>query len=118
MTKKIIAALMLLGTLQACSATDERVDTPYTEADYLNAPPTVEDLFVDVLEDEGFSGTKIEMVDVAHDICGLFDDGVTFEDLLFYANTSIQTVAEAHDFGFFVGASIAAFCPEYESQIP
>lgn len=77
---------------------------------------TTDDMFIKVLADEGISAPSTkEAVSTAHDVCALFDHG---KDL--YAAVSAvsdYTELEAEDSAFFVGASVATYCPEHQDEI-
>lgn len=75
-----------------------------------------DDMFVSVLAEQGIEAPSIEeAVNTALDVCALFDEG---EDL--YAATSAvsdYTELGLEDSAFFVGASVATYCPEHEAAI-
>jgi len=80
-----------------------------------NASAT-DDMFISVLADQGIEApSTAEAVSTALDVCALFGEG---EDL--YAATSAvseYTELGLEDSAFFVGASVATYCPEYEGAI-
>ncbi len=77
---------------------------------------TIDDTFVSVLEDEGLQPpSTAEAVSTAYDVCAVFDGGGDLYD----AVTSVSEYTElgTEDSAFFVGASVATYCPEHESKI-
>lgn len=77
---------------------------------------TVDDTFIEVINQQGIKPpSAAEVISVAHDACSVIDHG---GDL----SAAIDAVSEAtkldfEDSAFFVGASIASYCPEHESLI-
>jgi hypothetical protein len=77
---------------------------------------SMDDTFISVLSDEGIvPPSKKEAISLAHDVCVMFDDG---SDLVGAVGAvSDYTELEMEDSAFFVGASIATYCPEHEGVI-
>ena len=77
---------------------------------------SVDDTFISVLRDEGIvpASTK-EAISTAHAVCAVFDDGLSLIDGV--SAVSDHTGLEMEDAAFFVGASIASYCPEHEELI-
>ena len=71
--------------------------------------------FVTVLENEGIfkSASDDSVIELGHDVCGAVDRGSDLADVarVFLRHGSSLTPRKA---GFFVGASITAYCPEYK----
>ena len=75
-----------------------------------------DDMFVGVLADEGIEApSTAEAVSVAYDVCTVFDDGGDLYDAV--DSVSNYTELGMEDSAFFVGASVASYCPEHESVI-
>jgi hypothetical protein len=77
---------------------------------------TTDDMFVSVLEDEGIQPpSTAEAVSLALDVCTMFDDGQSLYDAVDSVSTTTDLVQE--DSAFFVGASVATYCPEHEAAL-
>ncbi len=77
---------------------------------------STDDIFVSVLEDEGIQApSTAEAVSTAHDVCAVFDDGGDLYDAV--DQVSKYTELGMNDSAFFVGASVATYCPEHEAAI-
>jgi hypothetical protein len=75
-----------------------------------------DDTFVSVLRDEGIvPPSKKEAIVTAHAVCAVFDDGLSLVDAV--SAVSDTTGLEMEDAAFFVGASVASYCPEHEDLI-
>jgi hypothetical protein len=77
---------------------------------------TTDDMFVNVLADQGIQppSTK-EAVSLATDVCKMFDKGQSLYDAV--GSVSSTTDLTTDDSAFFVGASIATYCPEHEAAL-
>ena len=77
---------------------------------------TVDDTFITVITDQGIKppSTK-EAIGVARDVCTVLDKGGDLVDAV--SAVSEYTELEMEDSAFFVGASIATYCPEHEGLI-
>lgn len=102
---------------QAADLSDDLDDDAPASVDDLDQE-TVEMLFLSVLRDQEpvFAGIPDDLVlETAHATCEALDAGVSFEEI---AATGIAegsfTTAEL---GAMTGASVAAFCPEYEDEM-
>lgn len=80
------------------------------------AANTVDDTFIDVLNQQGIQPpSDSEAISVARDACAVIDGG---GDLAAAVDAvSSTTKLDFEDSAFFVGASIASYCPEHESLI-
>lgn len=77
---------------------------------------TTDDMFVSVLKDEGITPpSTAEAVSLAYDVCGMFDKGDSLYDAVNSVSTTTDLVQE--DSAFFVGASVATYCPEHEPAL-
>jgi hypothetical protein len=75
---------------------------------------TTDDMFVSVLADQGIQPPSTqEAVSLAGDVCKMFDTGQS----LYYAVDSVSdtTTLTQEDSAFFVGASVATYCPEHDA---
>jgi Protein of unknown function (DUF732) len=77
---------------------------------------TVDDTFITVISDQGIEPPSAEeAIGVAHDVCTVIDDGGDLSDAI--DAVSDYTELGFEDSAFFVGASIASYCPEHEVLI-
>ncbi len=75
-----------------------------------------DDMFVSVLADEGIEApSTAAAVSIAYDVCAVFDDGGDLFDAV--DAVSDYTELGMEDSAFFVGASVATYCPEHEALI-
>lgn len=79
---------------------------------------TTDDKFLATLRSEGIGDhiSDAHAIEAGHFVCVKLDNGVTplnvVNDVLFSSNMP------AYHSGFFVGASIDAYCPRHKSEIP
>jgi hypothetical protein len=72
--------------------------------------------FVSVLRGEGIVPPSAkEAVNAAHAVCIVFDKGLSLADAV--SAVSDTTGLKMKDAAFFVGASVASYCPEHEQAI-
>jgi hypothetical protein len=77
---------------------------------------SVDDTFISVLRDEGIMPPSAkEAISTAHAVCAVLDDGMSLVDGV--SAVSDHTGLEFEDAAFFVGASVASYCPEHEELI-
>jgi len=77
---------------------------------------TTDDMFVSVLEDEGIQPPSTqEAVSLAADVCKMFDKGQSLYDAVGSVATTTKLTEE--DSAFFVGASVATYCPEHDPSL-
>jgi hypothetical protein len=77
---------------------------------------SVDDTFIAVLRDEGIVPPSArEAISTGHAVCAVFDDGLSLIDAV--SAVSDTTGLEMEDSAFFVGASVASYCPEHEDVI-
>lgn len=77
---------------------------------------SADDTFITVISEEGIEPPSAEeAIGVAHDVCAVIDDGGDLFDAI--TAVSDYTELEFEDSAFFVGASIATYCPEHEAVI-
>jgi len=79
----------------------------------------IEDVFVTLIRSEYpgmFLGVSDrDMIDLAKGVCGQFDIGQTFADV---GLMGVESGYTPKQIGYFIGASVPAFCPEHEGVIP
>lgn len=114
-----IAGAALVISLSACGGSSDPQVT-VTETSGVHNPPdfvepsesvNIDDEFIStVKENTALEGTDKEFTDLADSVCVAFDEGSSFEDVI-----SIMTANDISDYdsGFFVGASVGAYCPEH-----
>jgi hypothetical protein len=77
---------------------------------------SADDTFVSVLRDEGIVAPSArEAISTGHAVCAVFDEGLSLIDAV--SAVSDITGLEMEDAAFFVGASVATYCPEHEELI-
>jgi hypothetical protein len=77
---------------------------------------SADDTFVSVLRDEGIVAPSArEAISTGHAVCAVFDEGLSLIDAV--SAVSHTTGLEMEDAAFFVGASVATYCPEHEELI-
>ena len=77
---------------------------------------TTDDMFVSVLEDEGIQPPSTqEAVSLAADVCKMFDKGQSLYDAV--ESVASTTKLTEEDSAFFVGASVATYCPEHDAAL-
>ena len=117
-TRTIAAAIAAAAILPlaACGTdgTATIADTPLAEttaAATTPDPETIDTAFLAVLRKHGIpaSDTAIE---AARSTCDALDAGNSITDILTIAVTNLGT-----DGGYFIGASVATYCPEYSADI-
>ena len=75
-----------------------------------------DDTFITVITDQGIEPPSTEeAIGVAHDVCAVIDDGGDLVDAI--TEVFDYTELDFEDSAFFVGASIATYCPEHEGLI-
>ena len=77
---------------------------------------TVDDTFISVITDEGIKAPSAkEAIGVAEDVCSILDNGGDLLDAV--SAVADYTDLEFEDSAFYVGASIASYCPEHADVI-
>jgi hypothetical protein len=77
---------------------------------------SVDDTFITVLREEGIVPLSArEAISTGHAVCAVFDEGLSLTDAV--SAVSDTTGLEMEDAAFFVGASVASYCPEHEELI-
>lgn len=75
-----------------------------------------DDTFISVISEAGIEPPSLEeAIATAYDVCIVFDEGGDLVDAV--TAVSDYTGLEMEDSAFFVGASVASYCPEYESVV-
>jgi hypothetical protein len=108
----MIRLTALIGTAAAASALGLAALTSTGVA----SASTIDDTFITVITDEGIQPPSTrEAISVAHDVCTVLNEGGDLVDAV--SAVSGYTDLETEDSAFFVGASIATYCPEHEGLI-
>jgi uncharacterized protein DUF732 len=77
---------------------------------------SVDDTFITVITDQGIKPPSAkEAISVAHDVCAVIDEGGDLVDAV--TAVSDYTELDTEDSAFFVGASVASYCPQHEAKI-
>jgi hypothetical protein len=77
---------------------------------------SVDDTFITVITDQGITPPSAkEAISVAHDVCVVIDEGGDLVDAV--TTVSDYTELDMEDSAFFVGASVASYCPEHGGMI-
>lgn len=116
--KKFIAAVagitMAVG-MSACagSAGSESTVTetvnPYVEPEV--SEDTTDETFIAYVKDNtGLTGTDQEFLTLSKAVCTSFDTGSSFMETI---TVLTDSGFDNYDAGFFVGASVSAYCPEH-----
>ena len=104
MTTRLLAAMAvaLLGPLGA---------VPTAHAD------TKDDTFLASLKAEGITDhlSAQHAIEAGHTVCQKLDSGLTPTEVA--SDVLNSSVMPAYHAGYFVGASIKAYCPQYESKL-
>lgn len=104
--------------VQTTTATKQAVTTivPPITTETGPAYSTSEDAFLKALEIQGITYSDAQgVIDAGNAACDAMNAGATFEELANVAMTDGDM--DAYDAGFFVGAAVSAFCPEYADMI-
>lgn len=120
----VASTALLLVTLTGCagSSSSSPTYTPDPNPTYTPDPePTYsnDELFVAQVRSKFYSysadNSDSEIISLGHQVCTYFDNGGTF-DGLFYELYDADPYADEDKFGFygwFIGSSVAYYCPEY-----
>lgn len=128
--KKIALALALTASvLVGCSNDSDKEPVDKETVTVTESPKTsetedesnlsrIDEDFVEVTRDElGLSERDIEdeeILGAAEEVCGLFDDGATVEDVLTILD---DAQFDPYSAGFFMTLSVGVYCPEYNQDI-
>lgn len=93
------------------AATMQPVVAPTTKATTTRPPAkTMDEKFLDVIHEEGiFVNLRAQAIDLAKSTCDTLDAGASLQQIM---NIATETMGVG-DAGFFIGASIGAYCPKY-----
>lgn len=107
----VVAALALTLTGCGSTSTDEAIPADLPRADR-------ESIFLMVIRDEyptDSAGVPDDaFLELADTTCGALDDGVPYLTLL---GKVADSGLDPQFGGFLIGASVSAFCPEYEDEL-
>lgn len=97
---------------KALTTTSPSVQRVTTTLPIPTKPPskTMDEKFLDVIHEEGiFKNLTFQAIDLAKSTCDTLDAGASLRQIMSIA-TETMSVGDA---GFFIGASIGAYCPKY-----
>lgn len=79
---------------------------------------TVDDKFLSTLKTEGITDhiSTGHAIQAGHVVCVKLDNGLTPAEVV--SDVLLSSSMPAYDSGFFVGASIDAYCPRHKPEIP
>lgn len=106
-----VFAILFALILTACGGTDSNNDS---NNDGLSA---IDSLYLELLRDEIPDLNLIEddlIISLGSEICNAFDNGMSFREMVMAGMGSEFTASEQ---GAMIGASIGAYCPEYEYKL-
>jgi Protein of unknown function (DUF732) len=105
-----------VGTAAAATALGLTAVTTASTAMASSMASSTDDTFISVITEEGIEPPPAkEATGVAHDVCTMLDDGADLYDAV--SSVSEFTELAVEPSAFFVGASIASYCPEYKGLI-
>jgi Protein of unknown function (DUF732) len=82
-------------------------------------PPVqnTDDIFLSVIRQKISYGTDAEVIELAGLICKAFDVAPVRTAFETSANAGINAGLSPTDVGYIIGASVAAYCPQYQGQL-
>jgi Protein of unknown function (DUF732) len=99
-TRLVVAAVALLGPLGA---------TPTAHAD------AADDAFLARLQSDGVTDDSQDAaIEAGHKVCEYLDQGKTLDQVVY--DVLFSSHLPAYDSGYFVGASVHAYCPQHAPQ--
>jgi Protein of unknown function (DUF732) len=107
MSTNVIRVLIALGAL---------LIGPLGAAATANAD-TKDQTFLSALQTDGITDhiSSSHAIDAGHIVCQKLDGGLSPSDAA--SDVLLSSQMPAYDAGYFVGASIRAYCPEYQSKV-
>jgi hypothetical protein len=128
--KKIAIAFVAVVTLAACApATTSTPTVTVTQTQAAPAPVETQTLDQKVVEVARLQGNSYianisdsEILSLTHQVCPILDQGVSMKELVVSLATGLArdgvTDPEAmRAVGIILGVAVAAYCPQYESQV-
>lgn len=115
--KKFLALLLVIPAffLGACAQTPPTITpAPVTVTETAQPQMTTEQKFVEFIQQRPYFSTvpAAQLVETAKSVCRAFDAG---QSLAAVGNAAIQAGLPAYEAGYFIGASVVAFCPQYKN---
>ncbi|TSE00098.1 DUF732 domain-containing protein [Skermania sp. ID1734] len=102
---------LLLATGAALAAAV--VATPLASADSAQ-----DQQFIDTLSNQGITFPSSDSaISDAHAVCSMFSDGQSFDQVAQKVVDANPGLSEYND-GFFIGASVKVYCPQYSDELP
>lgn len=104
-----MATRLLVATVVALLGPMGAVSTAHAD--------TKDDTFLSALKAEGITDhvSAKHAIEAGHTVCDKLDSGMTPTDVA--SDVLNSSVMPAYHAGYFVGASIKTYCPQYESKL-
>jgi len=127
--KALALALVAAFALTACGSSNTAqptVTVTETQSDTSGSSNTdtgIDGVYLATLHDLGNqyidSSSDTLLIQIGHQVCDALDQGVTVYDLIAaLANSgNFTTSASQEAVGYIIGVSVAAYCPQYTSQV-
>ncbi len=114
---KFFAAIIIFFSMFGCSPNSDRPTAVETiQQDTVSNTPTLDEVYVFTLRDEmsldGVSDSDI--IGLGNKICSALKTGSTPLEV---GEIGVRAGLAPYDAGYVVGASIAAYCPEFKSDL-
>lgn len=110
-----VFAILFALILTACGGTDSNNDSNNdSNSDGLSV---IDSIYLELLRDEIPDLNHVEddlIINLGSEICNAFDNGMSFREMVMAGMGSEFTASEQ---GAMIGASIGAYCPEYEYKL-
>lgn len=102
-TRMLVGAIALLGPLGT-------VATAHAD--------TKDSQFIQLLQNEGISDhiSDSHAIDAAHTVCSKLTEGMTPTQVA--SDVLNSSLMPAYHSGYFVGAAIEVYCPEFDNEVP
>jgi hypothetical protein len=104
-------------TATAATTTTSAAETTYT-APKLTLAQARDKAFLEIIREAGFPGTDTAVVSAGHSVCDAADVGLSFMALVNAVGSPSPNNPAGYtpkQTGQFIGASIAAYCPEHQT---
>lgn len=116
----IAIAAIAAFTFTGCVVKEKTVEVPVQAETKVSPPATTktdEQIFLEAVRSRGFGGTDQELITLGKDVCDVIGTFNSLEEFVYYAVLDPNFAEDPETMGFFVGASIGTFCPEYEAEV-
>ena len=107
---------MATNTIRVLVAAAGLLVGPLAAAGTANAD-TTDQVFLSALKNDGITDhiSSSHAIEAGHIVCQKLDGGMSPSDEA--SDVLLSSQMPAYDAGYFVGASIRAYCPQYESKV-